>query len=146
MRVIPNTLLLHFYRSDYEMGKYVVWLRGQTTAVTIKWQIVNSYIRHRKVIWRGVSNFNLKNPLHNLTGKPFTVPMATWIGPISSHLFTSASSYFPQFARLKPFQWTSDYVFNIYCPFAAAYPSFANTCHASHFSQMFEDVRAELKR
>ena len=34
----------------------------------------------------------------------------------------------------QPFQWTSDYVLNVYCPFAAAPPPFANTCHASHFS------------
>ena len=44
------------------------------------------------------------------------------------------------------FQWTSDCVFNVYCLFAAAPPPFVNNCHAFHFSRMFEDIRAELKR
>ena len=43
-------------------------------------------------------------------------------------------------------QWTSDCVLNVYCPLAAAPPPIAKTCHTSHFSQMFEDVQAELKR
>ena len=32
----------------------------------------------------------------------------------------------------------------VYRLYVAPLP-FANKCHASHFSQMFEDVRAELK-
>ena len=60
--------------------------------------------------------------------------------------FHFSSIVFPIIARLNPFEWTSDYVFNVYFSFPAAPPPFANTCHSSHFSQMFEDVRAELKR
>ena len=47
---------------------------------------------------------------------------------------------------MKPFQWTSNYVLNVYCPFAAATPRFATTCQESHFSPMSEYVRAKLKR
>ena len=32
------------------LGKPVVYLCGQNTIVTINWQIINSYICHRKVI------------------------------------------------------------------------------------------------
>ena len=38
-----------------------VLLYGQNTTVAIKWQIINSYIRHGKVIKRGASNIYNKN-------------------------------------------------------------------------------------
>ena len=66
--------------------------------------------------WRAEINFQVGLNMH----------LYVDIGDASSSLWGSTSS--------------------IYCPFAAAPPPFANTCHASHFSQMFEDVRAELKR
>ena len=105
--------------------------------------------RRRLYVVVGPDSQSAKWRHHNRSETSETTPHSSHLKPISSSNLTFSLQLHRtshSFSRLKPFQWTSDYVLNVYCPFAAAPSPFANTCHASHFSQISENVRAELKR
>ena len=56
--IIGIILLWRHLRKKIFFGKHVVWSAAEIPLVPIKWQLINCFIRHRKVISRDASNIN----------------------------------------------------------------------------------------